>query len=65
MSYKDDTKLFKSISNHRVKCKCSHTVVMAKVERTICSFCGRWVYKTPQLEFKYKMKELIKGGKNE
>lgn len=65
MTYKQDSKLLESITKHGVKCKCSHTVLLHKVDRTICSYCGRWVYKTPQIEFKYKMKENVKRSKDE
>jgi hypothetical protein len=64
--YEEDTKKFNEISKFAVRCKCSHTTVLARVDRAICSHCGRWVYRTPQLKFKYKMKEcLIKEERND
>lgn len=66
MTHKEDTKLFNELAKYQVKCKCSHSITMVKADRTICSYCGRWVYRTPQLKFKYKMKEfLIKEEKND
>ena len=65
MSYRDDTKRFKELDKYKVRCKCSHTMIIAIADRTICSYCGNWVYRTPEIEFKYKMKEFMKGGKNE
>ena len=51
------------ISKLSVKCKhCGHTV-FPKKERTICTYCGRWVYRTEKIEFKYKTLENIKNSK--
>jgi hypothetical protein len=63
MSWKDDDARSKSIASCRVKCQCSHIIIMAKIDRTICSHCKRWVYRTPAIEFKYKMKEKLKDGR--
>lgn len=63
MSFDSDTKKFKELDKYKVRCKCSHTFILSRRDRALCSHCGNWVYKTPQLEFKYKMKELIKGDK--
>ena len=66
MLNKKDTKLFESISKCKVKCECEHTIVMPKADRTICSYCGNWIYRTPQIEFRYKMmKNLKERNKNE
>lgn len=66
MSFKSDTKRFKEIDKYKVKCKCSHTMIMITAERMICSYCGNWVYRTPEIEFKYKILEKIKKeNKNE
>ena len=66
MLNKEDTKRFDSIAKYKIKCKCSHTVVMPKADRTICSHCGEWIYRTPAIEFKYKMmKKLKERNKNE
>ncbi len=42
--------------------KCGHTVLIANVDRIICSHCGHWVYKNDKIEFAYKMKEKMKEG---
>lgn len=63
---KEDTKLFECFAKHKVKCKCSHTVVMMSTERLVCSHCGEWIYKSPEIEFKYKMMKALKErDKNE
>lgn len=62
-NFKDDSKRFKDISKYKVKCKCGHTTIMSKAERTVCSHCGHYIYKTPAIEFRYKMKEKLKNGR--
>lgn len=60
MSFEKDSKLFEALAQHRVKCKCSHTIILANTDRTICSYCGNWVYKTPKIKFMYEMKDKMK-----
>lgn len=60
MSYKEDTRRFNEMAKHRVRCKCSHTMIMTNADRTICSYCGKWVYRTPIIEFKYKLRGSMK-----
>jgi rRNA maturation endonuclease Nob1 len=62
---KSDDKLLDSIRNASYKCKrCGRTVVINKQDRALCPDCGHWVYKSDELEFKYKIKEaMIKNGK--
>lgn len=65
-SIKDIIKIEDERANFKVKCKCGHIVVMPNAEQTICSHCGHWVFKTPELEFKYRLKEnMIKANKGE
>lgn len=68
MNFKQDTKRFREFEKYKVRCKCSHTFIISRVDRALCSHCGNWVYRTPKLEFKYKILEKIKkceGEKNE
>lgn len=64
MTFEEESRLFNQIVENSVKCKCSHSVTIMKADRKICSHCGNWVYRTPMLEFKYKLKETtIRNGK--
>lgn len=57
-------KLLKSVGENTIYCKnCGHSVVIPKADRTICRWCGNWVYRTPQIEFKYKLMKKIKESK--
>ena len=65
MSNKEEKIFSHKISKYRVVCKCSHTIIMPNADRKICSHCGNWVYRTPEIEFKYKLQEKMKDNKNE
>lgn len=48
----------------RYKCKCGHRSVIPKnVEKTVCSWCGNYVFKDKKTEFQYRMAQNIKRGK--
>ena len=64
LSFGDIEKIASAKKQFILKCKCGHSITMINAERTICSHCGKWCYRTPQIEFRYKMKEkLIKENK--
>lgn len=47
--------------DYMVKCKCSHTILFTGYkDRLLCRYCGRYVYRNKNAEFKYKMKEKLK-----
>lgn len=58
--YTDDTKLFNETTNSKTKCSCGHSILIPnKKDRHICSWCGNYVFKNKQAEFKYKFKENL------
>lgn len=45
----------------KIACKCGHkTVVPVWVDKQICSWCGHYVYRNKQVEFKDKLKQRLK-----
>lgn len=49
-----------SIAQCKVKCKCSCVSILPPTtDYCICRWCGRKLYRTPQLKFKYEMKERL------
>lgn len=43
------------------RCRCSHTqLIPNQIDRVICSHCGNWIYKDKRVEFKDKIKSLLK-----
>lgn len=65
MNFKEDTKRLNQMWKENVRCKCSHTFVLGRKDRALCSHCGNWVYRNKETEFKYKLQEKMKGGNNE
>lgn len=60
-SYKEIEKYAKVLTDNRIYCRCGKgTSIKAQRDRVICDWCGHWVYRTPQLEFKYRVKERLK-----
>lgn len=46
-------------------CKCGHRVIIPKwVDKQLCDWCNCYVFKNKQDEFKYRLEEKIKKGKN-
>ena len=46
----------------RVKCKCGHTLYIVNKDKVICNYCGRYVFKDKEAEFKYRIEEKIKNN---
>lgn len=62
--YDEDTKIFKEISNFKVKCSCGHTFATTK-EKDLCSWCGNYAYKDKKNEFAEKLMKEIKTKEDE
>lgn len=60
---------FQRLSNEynkiKIKCKhCGHKVVVPVwVDKQLCSWCGNYVFRNKQLEFKENVKRLMKEMK--
>lgn len=55
-SFQEQLKLDSFIKNNlNVKCKCGHSIDLINKDKTICSHCGKWVFKNKQDEFKYRL----------
>lgn len=45
----------------KYKCRCGHKVIIPKwVDKQICGWCGKYVFKSKEDEFKYRMKGVLK-----
>lgn len=64
---KETIKLARIFTDNSIKCKCSHTVVIpSNKDKVICDWCGNYVFKTPQAEFSFRLKErLIKNARKQ
>lgn len=64
MGFKQDIKRNQERSKDTIKCKCGcSTVITNKTDRCICRWCGKWLYRTPAIEFEYILKEKMKKAK--
>lgn len=64
--YEEDTKIIEELNKFKVKCKhCGHSVVLVKMDRAICSWCKNYVYKTPAIEFRYKITNELRRVEND
>lgn len=49
-----------ALNQIRHRCKCGHTVIIPKfVDKQICDWCGKYVFRTKQAEFNYRIKEKL------
>ena len=66
MRVENPMKYHNKIANIKHKCKhCGHTIIIPEfVDRNLCDHCGHWIYRTPQLEFKYKLRKEMKKNDN-
>lgn len=60
--YKED-KIAEEKNKYKVLCNCGTKTVMATVDKTICRGCGHWIYRTKEIEFRERIKELMKCQK--
>ena len=55
---KSDDKWFEENSKRKTTCDCGCRVIIPpKVDRIICRWCKKWVYKDEMTEFRYKVLE--------
>lgn len=59
-NYREDTKKIDFYTKNSTKCKCGHTNFLGSRDKTICSWCNRYVFKNKRIEFMYRVGELIK-----
>lgn len=55
---RNDNKLLKALSEHKVKCKCGHVIIIIDLPYKICDWCGRKIYRSKKDEFKDKLRRL-------
>lgn len=60
-SFRGDTKWFRERVDNKVKCRCGHSMAFPyDKEKMVCSWCGRYVYKSKKIEFEETLKSKIK-----
>ena len=61
---KEHQKMTDEYDKVKYLCKCGHRVIIPRwVDKTLCNWCGNYVFKNKQDEFKFRVKEKIRGVK--
>lgn len=62
LTVKEFERMTEEYDKVKYKCsKCGHKEIIPKwKDKTICSWCGNYVFKDKKEEFKYRIKEKIK-----
>lgn len=62
----EEERLWEEKSKCKVTCKCGHvSTILNKEGYKLCTWCRNYVFRNPQIEFEYRMKEkLIKEKRN-
>jgi len=58
MNFKDTIKYEKYVADHKIYCKCGHSIFTNKKE-IICSWCNRKVVNEREILFKDTMKKML------
>lgn len=62
MTFKEDTRYFRTIAKCSYKCQCGRTVVIPKaLDKVICPNCKKYVFRDDRKRFDYIMKGLLKN----
>lgn len=64
-TFAEDDRMFEEYSKHKVRCKhCGHnSTIPVYVDKRVCSWCGNYVFRTPEIEFKFRLDQEIKKRK--
>ena len=47
-------------TKYRTKCKCGHSILITSRDgKELCKWCNNYVFATPELEKKYRLKEVL------
>lgn len=61
-SFKDkNAKIQNDVECLRRKCKCGHVeYIYSNTDYILCTWCGNYIFKDKETEFKYRIKERIR-----
>ena len=53
--------IMEKLAKHKRYCKnCGHSQIVINVDKTICTWCGHYIFRDDKAEFEYKLKQKIK-----
>lgn len=60
LTIKEYKRMAEELDKVKYKCRCGHIVIIPKkADKTTCSWCGYYVFKSKQAEFKYRLIERL------
>lgn len=61
LTIKEYKRMTEEYDKVKYRCKCGHRVIIPfQVEKTVCDWCGNYVFRDKKKEFKYRVKEKMK-----
>lgn len=64
MNMKEIIKYHNIITQNKTKCGCGHSVIIPpNLDKIICSYCGKYIFKNKKKEFEYRLKESMNKNK--
>lgn len=61
LSIKEYERMTQEYDKVKYRCKCGRRVIIPyNVDKQICSYCNRYVFKSKNEEFKYRVKEKMR-----
>jgi len=61
---KEYSRMIDELDKVKYMCKCGHRVLIpARKNKEVCTWCGKYVFKNKQDEFRFRVKEKIRGEK--
>ena len=61
LTIKEYERMMQEYDKVKYRCRCGHRVIIPyNVDKQICSYCKRYVFKNKAEEFKYRVKEKMR-----
>ena len=61
LSAKEFSRQTNMLNKAKYKCKCGHRIIIPLwVDKQICDWCGKYVFREKKDEFKYRLKEKMR-----
>lgn len=64
LTIKEIRKYSEIITRNKIKCKCGHSIsIPPHLEKCVCHWCGNYVFRNKNDEFKFRLKEMMNNVK--
>ena len=60
MKFKEIERYAQILQKGKKKCKCGHSIIVPPhVDKVVCNWCGKYVFKNKKVEFEYRFRESM------